>query len=46
MRTRYNSQSQNILTMKNCLQHDNLNGTPSVDFGFTVKQVHIYEQME
>jgi hypothetical protein len=48
MRTRYNSQSQNIktLAMKDCLLHNELNGTPSLDFGFKNKMVQKYRQVE
>ncbi len=48
MRTRYNSQEQNIktLTMIDCLQHNKLTVSPSFDFGFENVQVHKYKQME
>lgn len=48
MRTRYNSQEQNIktLTMKDCLQHNGLTVNPSFDFGFENVQVHKYKHKE
>lgn len=48
MRTLYNSQSQkiNAIAMKDCLQHINLNGTLSFDFGFDNIQVQKNRQLE
>lgn len=48
MKTRYNSQDQNIntLTMNDCLQHNKPAVHPSFDYGFMKIQVHNYRQME
>lgn len=48
MRSQYNSQVEEIkkIAMKDCLQHINLNGTLSFDFGFDNIQVQINRQMD
>ncbi len=48
MRTRYNSQvlQINAIAMKDCLQYNKLNGTPSLDFGFENILVHQCKPME